>query len=226
MNYNLDNFDWGPTSEGFKKQVTKEVFDTKRDYEFNDYERFFRVEENDVVVDIGSTVGEFTYSILHRNPKHVYVVEPISVFFDTLKKNLQGKQVSFTNAAITSDKFLKIKWDGVEEKVKTLTFNEFIENNRLFDINFMKVDCEGGEYDVFSLENLQILKQIPKIVVEFHLGGGVNKEKFRNFRNNILPEFSNYKVYSIDGINIEWDLQNEHFIEYYREVMLYIDNRN
>ena len=65
---NLENFDWGQASEEFKIQVTKEVFDK------NDYEYCFEVEENDIVVDIGATIGEFTYKILDRNPKHCYVV--------------------------------------------------------------------------------------------------------------------------------------------------------
>jgi hypothetical protein len=51
------------------------------------------------------------------------------------------------------------------------------------------------------------------------------KEKFRNFRDNILPHFKNYKIFSIDGVDIGWDLWNEHFIEYYTEVIIHIDNR-
>jgi hypothetical protein len=29
----------------------------------------------------------------------------------------------------------------------------------------------------------------------------------------------------VDGVDIKWDLWNEHFIEYYTEVIIYIDNR-
>ena len=35
------------------------------------------------------------------------------------------------------------------------TFKEFIEQNRLKKIDFLKVDCEGGEYDVFSIKNIK-----------------------------------------------------------------------
>lgn len=225
MNFNLENFDWGPTSEWFKKEATKEIFQNRDNFENNDYERLFQVEEGDIVVDIGSSVGEFSYSILHRKPKHIYVVEPLGIFFDTLKNNLQGHQVSFTNAAITSDKFIKISWDGHEQEIRTLTFKEFLEHNRLFKIDFLKIDCEGGEYDVFSETNLDFLKTVPKIVLEVHLNSKLMKEKFRILRDEILPKFRKYNFYSIDGAKIDWDLHNEHFIEYYREVMLYIDNR-
>ena len=67
---NLDNFDWGwmNTSEGehHKDLITYETFETKM------YERFFEVEENDIVLDVGGSIGSFTYSILDKKPKHVY----------------------------------------------------------------------------------------------------------------------------------------------------------
>ena len=222
---NIDNFDWGPTSEWFKIQATNEIFKVKEGQTFNDYQRIFQVEEDDIVVDIGASVGEFIYSILERKPKHCYVVEPLGIFFDTLKKNLYGHPVSFTNAAITSDKFLSIVWDGHCDKTNTLTFKEFIDQNRLFKIDFLKIDCEGGEYDVFNENNLEFLLKTPKIAIEMHLGSRIQKEMFRNFRDNILEKFSKYTFQSVDGVSIDWDLWNDHFIDYYREVMLYIDNR-
>jgi len=215
----LSNFEWGPTSDWFKEESIKEIFMR------GDYEKLFEVESGDIVVDIGASVGEFTYSILHKNPKHCYVVEPLPIFFDSLKKNLEGHPVSFTNAAITSDKYCNITWDGHTQKTNTLTFKEFIEQNRLFKVDFLKFDCEGGEYDIFSEENLEFLKKTPKIVCEVHLSDGIMKEKFRNFRDNFLNHFNKFEVFSVDGHKIKWDLWNEHFIDYYQEVYFYIDNR-
>jgi hypothetical protein len=142
-----------------------------------------------------------------------------------MKKNLEGHPVSFTNAAISSEKCMKVLWDGHEEIVRTLTFKEFIDYNRLYKIDFIKIDCEGGEYSILTEENLDILKSIPKIVIECHLTNKIEKEKFRNFRDNILNNFDNYEIRSIDFIDIKWDLWNEHFLDYYAGVYLYIDNR-
>lgn len=217
---NLDNFNWGPTSEEFKNQVIDEIFNG-----VNDYERFFEVEEGDIVVDIGASVGEFTYKILEKKPKHCYVVEPLSIFFDVLRQNLYGHSVSFINAAITDDKICEIHCDGNSEFVNTLTFNEFIKLNRLNHIDFLKFDCEGGEYDIFSEQNIDFLKTIPKIACEMHLRESQHNKKFRNFRDNILPNFKNYQVRSIDNADIKWDLWNESFLEYYQEVYFFIDNR-
>jgi len=80
---------------------------------------------------------------------------------------------------------------------------------------------------VFQPSNIEFLKTIPKIVTEFHLRNDENFHecKFRWFRDNILQMFNNFEVYSIDGVDIKWDLWNEHFIEYYNEVIFYFDNR-
>lgn len=66
----MSNFDWGwmETSEKgikLKETLTKEIFVN------NIYERIFKVEEGDVVVDIGASVGPFTYKILDKNPSRV-----------------------------------------------------------------------------------------------------------------------------------------------------------
>lgn len=225
MKIDLDVFDWGETSEEIRMYLQNEIFIPINNGENSDYEKIFQVEENDIVVDIGSTVGDFPYSILHKKPKHIYVVEPLVTFFDTLKKNLEGCPVSFTNAAISSERYMKIKWDGKEEEVRTLTFKDFINQNRLTNIDFLKIDCEGGEYSILTEENLSILKNIPKIVIECHLGDRIQKEQFRTFRDNILPHFENYHIRSVDFVDIKWDLWNEHFLEYYAGFYLYIDNR-
>ena len=116
------------------------------------------------------------------------------------------------------------KGGSEREKVETISFNTIISENNLSHIDFLKLDCEGGEYDVFSEDNVPFLLTVPKIVTEFHLHGNIGKAKFREFRDIFLKAFPNHEVYSIDGVNIKWDLWNEHFLEYYQEILIYIDN--
>jgi autotransporter strand-loop-strand O-heptosyltransferase len=214
-------FDWGKKSEWYVSQATKEIF------EDDAYERFFEVEEGDIVVDLGASLGPFTYKILPKNPKQCYVVEPLSYHINVLHKNVGKDNVKIIQGAITDKKNIEITWDGITESVPTFSFKEFLNENKINKIDFLKCDCEGGEYDVFQPSNIDFLKTIPKIVTEFHLVNDENFHecKFRWFRDNILPKFENYKVYSYDGVDIKWDLWNDHFIEYYNEVIIYIDNR-
>jgi autotransporter strand-loop-strand O-heptosyltransferase len=213
-------FDWGKKSEWYVSQATQEIF------EYNIYERLFEVEEGDIVVDLGASLGPFTYSILSKNPKQCFVVEPLSYHIDILNKNVGRENVKIIQGAISDKKKLEITWDNITETSPTFTFKEFLDDNNINKIDFLKCDCEGGEYDVFSKSNIEFLKTIPKIVTEFHLRDDENFHqcKFRWFRDNILQMFENFEVYSIDGVNIKWDLWNEHFIEYYNEVIFYFKN--
>jgi FkbM family methyltransferase len=217
----LEGFDWGGKDNWYFDATIEEM-----GYG-NMYDRFFTVEENDVVVDLGGSLGPFTYSILPNNPKQCYVVEPLNSQVEVIKKNLNKPNVKIIRGAITDKKHLTITWDDVSENVPTFTFKEFLEENNINHIDFLKCDCEGGEYDVFQQSNIEFLKTIPKIVTEFHMRNdeSFNKCKFRWFRDNILPQFDNIKIYSVDGVDIKWDLWNEHFLEWYDEIIVYMDNR-
>jgi len=216
----LDGFDWGGKTNWYSEAAIKEIED------HNIYDRCFIVEEGDIVVDLGASLGPFTYSILPNNPKQCFVVEPLSYQIEVLKRNVGKDNVKIIQGAITDKKRIEITWDGISESVPTFTFREFLDENNISKIDFLKCDCEGGEYDVFQKSNIEFLKTIPKIVVEFHLRNDENFHqcKFRWFRDNILQMFDNFEVYSIDGVNIKWDLWNEHFIEYYNEVIFYFNN--
>ena len=238
----LSNFNWGwmgnPTNtyhimsdgshkdmgEYHKDSIIQEIFVDKC------YERVFEVEENDIVLDIGSSVGPFTYSILNKKPKHVFCFEPSESEFKTLVKNTIGypvtqinKGISNVNSVVMNDHLF-----GGEDQMESITFSKFIDLYGIDKIDFLKTDCEGGEFDIFTLENLDwIKKNVKKIVGEWHiqLQGHNNIEKFRQFRDVYLKEFPNHQVYSIDNFDIKWDLWNEHFLEYYNQIIIHIDNR-
>ncbi len=114
------SFDWGKGSKWYVSAAVKEIF------EDNTYERFFEVEEGDVVVDLGASLGPFTYSILPKNPKQCYVVEPLSYQIDVLHKNVGRGNVKIIQGAITDKKKIEISWDYITESVPTFTFREFL----------------------------------------------------------------------------------------------------
>jgi len=242
----LSNFDWGWMNHPLINENNQEVFHIQKDgtwkpmghyhrdaiiheiFVNNCYEQFVEVKEGDIVLDIGASLGPFTYSILHKKPKHIFCFEPSEKEFTVLVKNLLGYPVTTINKGISSINSI-VKSDmlfGGESEMETITFDKFIKLYGLSKIDFMKTDCEGGEYDIFNNENKEyILNNVKKISGEWHLSTPELKDKFRNFRDNYLSQFKSFTVHSIDGINIEWDLWNEHFIEYYNEVIINIDNR-
>ena len=213
---------WIPLGKFHKDSILEEIFNERI------YEKEFQVEEGDTVVDVGASVGPFTYSILPNNPSRVFCIEPSNREFETLKKNLPHQNVTLINKGITSTNSMVSSnmLFGGETEMEGITFQSFLKENNIDVINFMKTDCEGGEYDIFTIDNFSILKDtLRKVVGEWHLSTPELKEKFRVFRDVFLRLFPNHEIYSVDGTPIKWDLWNEHFIEYYNEVIIYIDNR-
>jgi len=220
----FSNFDWGTSNEWYKDSIIKEFS------ERNLYCRLFDVEHNDIVVDFGASNGPFPYSIKDKNPSHVYCFEPSKEELPTLKNNLQGLNYTIIPKAISD----KDGYDSFEvygsvnklEVVESMTFKTFIKEYNIQKIDFLKTDCEGGEYGIFNRENIWWIKEnVKKISGEWHLGSFEEKEKFREFRDIYLKLFPNHDLFSVDGHGIKWDLWNEHFIQYYEQVIVHIDNR-
>lgn len=246
----LENFDWGwmdelvmipdnsghymvhfdksgvetPMGEYHKNSIINEIFIDKC------YEKFFEVEFGDIVLDIGASVGPFTYSILDKNPKHVFCFEPSEKEFKVLVKNTIGYPVTTINKGISNVNSIVMNDHlfGGENQMESITFQKFIELYGIEKIDFLKTDCEGGEFDIFTTENLNWIKNnVKKIVGEWHLKleGHDYIEKFKKFRDVYLKEFPNHQVYSVDNVDIKWDLWNENFLNYYKQVIIHIDNR-
>lgn len=237
----LSNFDWGwmntlteetvydpnyvkniPLNEYHKSYMIKEIFEDKI------YEEIFQVKEGDVVVDIGASVGPFSYSILDKKPKMIYCVEPSISEFKTIKKNLPFDNVIFINKGIThSDCLTKSNFIfGGDNEFNGTKFSSFIKHNHIDYIDFLKTDCEGGEYHIFMDENMDfLLNNVGCIVGEWHLGTASEQTEFRYFRDKYLKQFKTVEVRSVDGIDCKWDLYNEHFLEYYNQVILHISNK-
>ena len=218
----LSKFEWGWMKDNLnqKEVLIKEIFEDKI------YEKFFEIEEGDVVLDIGSSVGPLPYSAGDKI-KHVYCLEPSDVEFDTLLKNMENISSTCLKLGISKESG-KINGDyiyGGQTEMDCISFTDLINNHNIDKIDFFKTDCEGGEYDVFTLENLNWIKSnVKKITGEWHLSDPNLKEKFKKFRDEFLVNFDDYEVYSLDGYNIKWNLFTDQFINYYSEIIIHIKN--
>ncbi len=166
----------------------------------------FKINPNDTVVDIGAHIGVF--SILASkmaNKGKVYAFEPSSDNFILLLENLKlnnitniiasktavmGKEgvreMQFLENSTSNSFFNNIKQKNRRKiKVKTITLKKIIENGNLSKIDFLKMDCEGGEYEIFFNCKSRTLKKIKKISMEYH-----NLDKTRNvlFLKRFLEE--------------------------------------
>ncbi len=148
----------------------------------------FGIHPGDIVLDIGAQVGIFSTYAGTRGAK-VFSFEPMPDNYLLLNKQIERnhlKNVTPINKAV-SDKVGKSSFfvceggeytgrhslfnPGVASKnisVKTTTLKEIMEINKLQRINFLKLDCEGAEYDILFKCPKNILESIGKISMEFH----------------------------------------------------------
>jgi FkbM family methyltransferase len=147
------------------------------------------IEENDIVVDIGSNVGASIKLAINNKCKEIYCCEPNPVCIDVIKKYYgQNKNLYIDDCAIldytgfgelnlitidSTSTAAKIshnnQYNYVSLKIKTKTFKDFILDNNISKIDFLKVDCEGGEEFIFNETNIDYIKtNVHKIAVEYH----------------------------------------------------------
>lgn len=231
----LEGFEWGVNDQNFIDIVTREIYDEKV------YEFFNQVKEDDVVVDIGASCGPFTRSILHKNPKHVYCVEPSKHLASVLQKNTEGYPVTIINQAIVDESYTNPLVYYDQSPPMGITFKTLVQSYNIEKIDFLKIDCEGGEYSVFIEENKDyIFNNVKSIAAEFHcIHGQCNhgpngfKDSFRNFRDNFLVKFPSFKAYTPttqyerpgEPIDITDRIFNEWYIDnYFIEMMIYVNN--
>ena len=229
MSYRED-FEWGEFEGQFNSinQNYKELF-LRELVERNIYEKFVEVKEGDIVVDVGASVGIFTELIMSKNPKHVYCLEPYGPHFEVLKRNMSiYPNVTCINLGISSTPGVNQLDNGLDSVIPAdcVTFNQFVKMLNIESIDFLKLDCEGGEYDIITSDTYQDICQVTKhISGEWHLSNQNLKAKFCHFRQAVLKNIPDAKIFAIDGVDIKWSLYNQEFIEHYDEIHLYIDNK-
>ena len=194
------------------------------------YEKYFKIEENDIIIDIGANIGIFAASCSQKNIDHCYCFEPMPQNFQYLKKNISQlddfQKFTLVQQAISPHKEIYVgehqdKTTPYPEKEKTnncITLDtvklvDFTQENKIEKVDFIKMDIEGGEWDVFESEDLDwILKNTRKFVAEIHLEqpnsmlhkGCDHRQRFnidfiRRFKEN---GFST-RITSVDGFDIE-----------------------
>jgi FkbM family methyltransferase len=168
-----------------------DVWTAKEIYLDKDYERYsLPIQDGWTIIDIGAAFGDFVIlSAKHTRNTKIYAFEPYPKYFKLLKKNIRlnrlknvsvypyavgakaeklvldtgsGEAVTFsTSVSRTSSSSSGL---AVESKSLKQIFKE--EKIRICD--YMKVDCEGGEYAIFFATPDAILSKIRYICMEYH----------------------------------------------------------
>lgn len=154
-----------------------------------------------IVIDLGGYEGIWGQKIINKYNCNLYVVEPISKYYDILtKKFASNNKVKTLNAGVSSenkDSIIYIKGDSsscVEcdsfsstEKIKLLTLEEVFKNFQIDRVDLLQINIEGSEYDLLeSLVNEKILNCIKNFQVQFHINIENHDERRYNIHQKLI----------------------------------------
>lgn len=162
--------------------------------EYNEKE--FKIMENDTVIDIGAHIGFFTlYASQFCNKGRILSFEPIKENYDLLLENIQINNIlnvtAFNQAVYNEKKTVKIYLSKDQAahssyseqtnfvEVESISLKEIIDSYKISICNFLKLDCEGAEYDILKALPDEYFKNIMKICLEYH---------FSNTKPNLIRE--------------------------------------
>lgn len=147
-----------------------------------EYHNYLELTKEDNWLDIGGHIGSFAVDVADK-VNELTSFEPDENNFKLLDKNtkLLNNSTIF-NLAVTGDKKEKRKLyefiqgsgntgghsligDGESSEVNCVNVNETIVD---FEINKIKLDCEGSEYEIIMGISEENLKQIKEIIFEYH----------------------------------------------------------
>ena len=131
-------------------------------------------------IDIGANMGMFSIFASYLGASKVIAVEPVSSTVKALKDNIANLDNISVLQNIVSDVGNEIVKIGLQDKcghnsvyspsdnyeeVETITLKDLLDMTTSNDV-FLKIDCEGGEYDI--LLNTDNLDRVSTVAIEIH----------------------------------------------------------
>ena len=149
---------------------------------------FFQIKDSDVVLDVGGNNGYFSIyaATLAKNGK-VFVFEPVKKLFEAINNNIilnninnvKAENVAVAHEEKENDFYIDDNNNGGHSlfnisnmakttKVMSINLEKYCQRNGIEKINFLKMDCEGGEYEILLNAGRDFFTKIEKIAMEYH----------------------------------------------------------
>lgn len=165
-------------------------------------ERGFEINNEDTIIDIGGHVGLFSmYASIKCKSGKIFTYEPIKENFQLMKENIQlnkltninifnlgvsdknGKKKIFLNKDSSGHSFYAKTDQWIE--INTISLNDIFKTNNIEKCHFLKLDCEGAEFEILEGLNEQYFEKIEKLCLEYHIFEN-DSDKFQKLKRKLI----------------------------------------
>jgi len=183
----------------------------------------YELNEKSIVIDVGAYEGDFAAEIFARYQCQIFTFEPVKIYVDILNQRFkQNKNITIIpfglghkdaelkitvmDEASSYERKASLHKSGKEELIKIQDVQKFIENQKFNQIDLIKINIEGAEYDLLDKmieNNIHLICR--NIQVQFH----DFYSDFQNRYNRIIThlEKSHKITYSYPFVWENWALK-------------------
>jgi len=179
----------------------------------------YELNNNSTVIDIGGYKGEFAGDIFCKYNSTIYVFEPIKSFYQIIQnKFVNNQKVKVYNFGLAgkdeqmqismSDNASSVFLESEDsETIQLKSIVNFIQDNNIQSVDLIKINIEGGEYDLLdSLIENNLISIFKNIQVQFHdflLDDG--KERMHKIQENLSK--THQITYQYEFVWENWQLK-------------------
>lgn len=140
------------------------------------------LKSSSIVLDVGGFKGEWADNIYKKYSPSIFVFEPVKQYYEIIQEKFsENEKVSsypfgLSNAnknmdiALQEDGSSTIKIDSDNiEKAELIDVFEFFENEGFEDVGLMKINIEGGEFDLLNrMIEKGLIEKCENLQIQFH----------------------------------------------------------
>ena len=172
--YNL----WDATRYNQRHQVKRWYADGGNEKEWR---YTYPLTKDSIVFDVGAYEGEWADTIYKKYGCNIYVFEPVKDYYEALEKKFKNISrihvFGFGLAGQTRDDKIThdaessstLKQSTDSEVIKLVDIKSFCDEHKINKIDLIKINIEGGEYELLNrVLDTGLIKIIDRVLVQFH----------------------------------------------------------
>lgn len=166
-----------------------------------------------IIFDIWGHIWYFSERCLKYNPDlTIHFFEPFPQLIAEAKTRLSTQNIVFNNLAIAKNSWKKtfffntqkpmqssqntsfLNPNGIAQSLQTKNLNEYLQDHQIEQIDIMKIDTEGMEYEILDSLSENNRKKIKNLILEIHLLQESDFDLFLHMKDKLKREFSRIEI--------------------------------